>query len=115
MEVKGIVKLVGETQHVSDKFKKRDIVVTTQETYPQHISIQFVQDKVSALDGIIEGEEVEVGINLKGRSWRSPQGEEKFFNTIQGWRIDVVNNSTTPQPTAAPAPAAASDVDELPF
>ena len=114
MEVKGIVKLVGETQHVSDKFKKRDIVVTTQEQYPQHISIQFVQDKVSVLDGIIEGEEVEVGINLKGREWTSPQGEIKFFNTILGWRIDVVNASTTPQPRPAPAPAAASD-DDLPF
>lgn len=113
MEVKGIVKLVGETEEVSAKFKKRDIVVTTQDQYPQHISIQFVQDAVNKLDGISEGEEVEVGINLKGRLWTSPQGEEKYFNTIQGWRIDVVNTSTTPAPTPAPAPESAEDT--LPF
>ena len=113
MEVKGIVKLVGKTEEVSAKFKKRDIVVTTQEQYPQHISIQFVQAKVSLLDNIIEGEEVEVGINLLGREWQSPSGEYKYFNTIQGWRIDVVNASTTPEPTSAPAPDQAEDT--LPF
>lgn len=109
MEVKGIVKLVVETEHVSDKFKKRDLVVTTQEQYPQHILIQFVQDAVSKLDGIIEGQEVEVGVNLKGRQWQSPQGEVRYFNTIQGWRIDVVNNQ--PDATAAPE----TTEDEPPF
>lgn len=111
MEVKGIVKLVGDTEEVSAKFKKRDIVVTMEGQYPQHISIQFVQGAVSKLDGISEGEEVEVGINLRGREWQSPSGEYKYFNTIQGWRIDVVNNSTTPDPTPSPAPAE----DDLPF
>jgi hypothetical protein len=33
------------------------------------------------------GDEVEVGINLRGREWTSPQGEVKYFNTIQGWKI----------------------------
>jgi len=46
MEVQGKVKLVGVTETVGNNgFRKRDIVVTTDEQYPQHISIQFVQDK----------------------------------------------------------------------
>jgi hypothetical protein len=88
MEVNGVIKLIGKTEEVGASFKKRDIVVTTEEQYPQDISIQFVQDKCSLLDKFKVGESVSIGINLRGREWTSPQGEVKYFNTIQGWKIN---------------------------
>lgn len=129
MEVSGIVKRVGGTQQVSASFKKREIVVTTEEQYPQHISIEFVQDKTDLLDSVQEGEKVTIGINLRGREWTSPQGEVKYFNTIQGWRIDKSNAAPAPSPAAAPAQASGTndfgtppsmtpyeeDDDDLPF
>lgn len=87
MEVKGKIKFIGSTQQVSDKFSKREIVVSTDEQYPQHISIEFNQDKCAVLDKYSIGDDVEVGINLKGREWTNPQGETKYFNSIQGWNI----------------------------
>lgn len=87
MEVKGKIKFIGATQQVSDKFSKREIVVTTDEQYPQHISIEFNQDKCAILDKYNVGENVEVGINLRGREWTDPQGLIKYFNSIQGWNI----------------------------
>jgi hypothetical protein len=87
MEVKGKIKFIGSTQQVSDKFSKREIVVSTDEQYPQHISIEFNQDKCAILDKYSVGDDVEVGINLKGREWTNPQGETKYFNSIQGWNI----------------------------
>ena len=87
MEVKGKIKFIGSTQQVSDKFSKREIVVTTDEQFPQHISIEFNQDKCAILDKYSVGDDVEVGINLKGREWTNPQGETKYFNSIQGWNI----------------------------
>jgi len=94
MEVKGKIKFIGSTQQVSDKFSKREIVVTTDEQYQQHISIEFNQDKCAILDKYSVGDDVEVGINLKGREWTNPQGEVKYFNSIQGWNIkkDAVND-----------------------
>lgn len=89
MEVKGLVKLVGATQEVSASYKKRELVVTTEEQYPQHIAIEFAQDKVSLLDNLQVGQEVNVHINLGGREWVNPQGETKYFNSIKGWKIDV--------------------------
>lgn len=93
-EVKGKIKFIGTTQQVSDKFSKREIVVTTDEQFPQHISIEFNQDKCAILDKYSVGDDVEVGINLKGREWTNPQGEVKYFNSIQGWNIkkDAVND-----------------------
>lgn len=94
-EVKGKIKFIGTTQQVSDKFSKREIVVTTDEQFPQHISIEFNQDKCAILDKYSVGDDVEVGINLKGREWTNPNtGEVKYFNSIQGWNIkkDAVND-----------------------
>ena len=106
MEVSGKVKLVNATQVVSDKFSKRTLVVITSDTYPQEIEVQFTQDKCALLDGIRPGQEVTIGVNLRGRMWTNPQGEEKYFNTIEGWKIDA--------PGQSPAPIAEPETD-LPF
>ena len=95
MEVTGHVVKVFAEQNVSDKFKKRDLIVQTDEQYPQTLSIQFVQDSCSKLDNLVEGELVKVGINLRGREWTNPQGEVKYFNTIQGWYVEVLEAGET--------------------
>ena len=120
MEVTGKIKTITETVEVgSSGFKKRDIVITTDEQYPQSISIQFVQDKCSVLDSYQVGQSVTIGINLRGREWVNPQGETVYFNTIQGWKIA---KHTVQSPTEAyeakqtPAPVASSeDNSDLPF
>jgi len=88
MEVLGRIKMVGPVQDVSPTFRKREVVVTTEEQYPQHIMIEFTQDKCDLLNQFQIGEQVRVGINLRGREWTNPQGETRYFNSIQGWRID---------------------------
>lgn len=88
MEVIGKIKVINAEQQVSATFRKRELVVTTEEQYPQFISINFVQDKCDLLNAYKVGEAVKVAINLRGREWVSPQGETKYFNDIQGWRIE---------------------------
>ncbi|WP_432672107.1 DUF3127 domain-containing protein [Flavobacterium sp. SM2513] len=125
MEVTGRVKMIEQTKEVgSSGFRKRDVVVTTDEQYPQHISVQFVQDKCDLLDAYKVGDNVKVDINLRGREWTNPQGETVYFNTIQGWRIGKVQ-SDAPAAGAPPVPAAQAfepsatfkeeDHDDLPF
>ena len=126
MEVQGKVKFVGPTETVGNNgFRKRDIIVTTEEQYPQHMSVQFVQDKCDLLDAYQPGQEVKIGINLRGREWVSPQGETKYFNTIQGWRIENLQpaaSSASAPPPMPPAEAfepatkiSADQEDDLPF
>lgn len=92
MDIQGRVKLIGYTQDISASFRKREVVITTDEQYPQHILIEFTQDKVSLLDGVNVGEFVKIDINIRGREWQSPQGEMRYFNTIQGWRLTKATN-----------------------
>ena len=125
MEVTGKVKMIDQTKEVgSGGFKKRDIVVTTDEQYPQHILVQFVQDKCDLLNTFQVGEAVKIDINLRGREWINPQGEAVYFNTIQGWRIakaqvEATSSQTPPMPVAAAFPPATSlneeEPDDLPF
>ena len=88
MEVTGKVKVVNPEQQVSAAFKKRELVVTTDEQYPQHILIEFTQDKCDLLNNLQVGQQVNVSINLRGREWVNPQGETKYFNSVQGWKVD---------------------------
>lgn len=87
-EFKGIVKVKNETVIVSEKFSKRSFVVSTEsEQYKQHILFELTQTRCDLLDPINIGDEVLVKFNLKGREWSSPQGEVKYFNTLDAWAI----------------------------
>ena len=121
----GAIKMIADTNQVSEKFSKRDFVVTDNSSmYPQDILFQITQDKCSVLDAYSAGDQVEVSFNLRGREWTSPQGEVKYFNTLEAWRIDrssVVGTptpmSSTPEPLTQADPLAEveDDDDSLPF
>jgi hypothetical protein len=96
MEVVGKIKVVGNTIQVSEKFSKRELVVTTDEQYPQHILVEFAQDKCDLLNGYSVGQAVKVSINLRGREWQNPTGETKYFNSIQGWRVELFKDPSQP-------------------
>ncbi len=89
MDISGKLKLINETkEYGTNGFRKREVVVTTEEQYPQDLLIEFIQDKCDILNSFNVGENVKIDINLRGREWESPQGEIKYFNSIQGWRIE---------------------------
>jgi hypothetical protein len=107
MEIQGKIKLIGETQSIgSNGFRKRELVLTTDEQYPQHIMVEFIQDKTDLLNNYQVGQQIKVGINLRGREWINPQGEAKYFNSIQGWRIENLQQAA-PASAAPVAPAQA--------
>jgi hypothetical protein len=104
MEVSGKIKMLGESKNVgSGSFLKRELVVTTDEQYPQHILVEFVQDKCDLLNNYQVGDAVKVSINLRGREWVDPQGVTKYFNAIQGWRVEKLGAAAPAQATPMPA------------
>ena len=126
MEVTGKIKLIGEEQTFgSNGFRKRELVVTTEEQYPQSILVEFVQDKCDLLNSYQVGQNVKVSINLRGREWVNPQGETKYFNSIQGWRIENLQAAVPQGQGMPPVPPAEAfepatglneeDHDDLPF
>ncbi len=125
MEVQGRIKMIDETKtYGNNGFRKREVVVTTEEQYPQHILVEFVQDKCDLLNNYSVGQMVKISINLRGREWVNPQGETKYFNSIQGWRIENLQTEadTDNMPPVPPMEAFEpaddlneEDHDDLPF
>ncbi len=120
MDITGKIKVIGDTQQVSEKFRKRDIVVTDESSqYPQHILFQLTQDRVVLLDDCQVGDEVKVHFNLRGREWTDPKGEVKYFNSLEAWRVEkvkwdrVVAKSESEKKPASEHPSQVED--DLPF
>tara|TARA_X000000368_G_C22619772_1_gene531756 strand:+ start:23 stop:394 length:372 start_codon:yes stop_codon:yes gene_type:complete len=123
MNISGKVKLINETkEYGSNGFRKREIVLTTQEQYPQNILVEFIQDRTNLLDAFNIGDLVKVDINLRGREWTNDKGEIKYFNSIQGWRIekaeDDFESQLPPLPTKEDlniSESSENEPDDLPF
>lgn len=124
--INGTVKLVGKTQQISEKFSKRELVITEQTgNYPEHIPFEFVQDKTGLLDNFAPGDQVAVTAYVSGREWTGKDGVTKHFLSLKGDRIEKVGaaapaaprasgNAAPPPPTMADMPAAEGE-DDLPF
>jgi len=119
MEITGKIKVLNETQAIGNNgFQKREVVISTEEQYPQHILVEFIQDKCDLLNGFVIGQDVKININLRGREWINPEGIPKYFNAIQGWRIELLNNKESAPinlPKAEPASFIEEDDNDLPF
>ena len=87
MDIKGAVIKIFPKVDVSAKFAKREFVIATKDKYSQQIMLQVTQERCELLDNIAEGEEVQAFINIRGRAWTNPQGEVKYFNTLEAWKI----------------------------
>jgi len=102
MTLKGTIKLIRPIQQISATFSKREFVIETQENYPQTIQLELHADRVDIIDSFTEGQEVECHINIRGKMWTSPQGEDKYFNTLVCWKI-TASSSESLAPIIPPA------------
>jgi hypothetical protein len=117
-KLQGTIKVIKDTQEVSPKFSKREMVLTTpHEKYPQDIMLELQQDHTPMLDGFMEGQEVEVSFDIRGRLWTSPQGEDKYFNTLKAFRVEAIGAAPAkPKPVKVVAEVTTeAEDDDLPF
>lgn len=125
VSINGTVKVVGKTQQISEKFSKRELVITESGgQYPQHIPVEFTQDKTVLLDPIAPGEEVTVTCYVNGREWTGKDGVTKYFLSLKGDRIEKAGGAAPQSRSAghaAPPPPSMADMppaegeDDLPF
>ena len=116
----GFLKVKGNEQKVSDRFRKREFVLTDNAvSYPQTIQFQLTQDRTSLLDSANVGDEITVHFQLKGREWKNPQGEIKFFNSLDVFKIEKSRSNSSAENVSEPSFTNETLVptpdDDLPF
>lgn len=126
MELIGTIERILNKEQISDTFVKRNLVLKTNEAYPQKILIEFTQEKIALLDLYKEGTEVKVSINIRGREWQDREGNTRYYNSINGWKIEPLsqNNSNSGNQSSYSNYSASGnsknnkddfDTDDLPF
>jgi single-strand DNA-binding protein len=118
----GIVKEIFDTQEFKNNFKKREIVVLSDETYPKPIKFEFSDENgINKLDEISEGEHVRVAFELSGNEYQG-----KYYNNNKGIAIvtldeekkfaqDQAKEAKSSSKTTKNDVVADDDSDDLPF
>ena len=120
MEIKGKIIELHDTVQVTDSFQKREFIVEYVENpnFPEYLKFELIQDRCALLDPFKVDDEVTVQFNLKGRKWTDKQGETRYFNSLQAWRLEAAGGGGEEAPPADSAPDWIGNDDEtdvLPF
>lgn len=112
-----------DTVVISDRFKKRELVIEIKESTPngfeyvETIKFQLTQDKCDSLDSFNVGDDITIQFNIKGKRWEK-DGKVNYFNNLDAWRIEKQGNTqSAPPPSTASdiSPAELDETDDLPF
>jgi hypothetical protein len=97
IEATGKLHTIFETKQVSERFTKREFVVELLDNpkYPQAVLFQLTGDRCAQLDRFQVGDEVRIDFSLRGREWRSPSGELKYFNSLDVWKVEPARAAAT--------------------
>jgi hypothetical protein len=101
LQFKGVIEWIG-SETDNGKIKKKEFVVKTDESYPQMVKCELINDKISLLSSYVKGDAVEVSFNLRGREWQG-----KYFTSIQAWKIagaELVNLKEDAKPDGLDLP-----------
>ena len=129
IEATGKLHTIFDTKQVSERFSKREFVVELNDNpkYPQVVLFQLTGERVSQLDGLSVGDQVRIEFSLRGREWRSPSGELKYFNSLDVWKIEAArsgrrasNGNGDPRDTEIPprideSQFGRTETDDIPF
>ncbi len=118
MEISGKLHVINEAQQVTERFRKREFVLELSENtrFPQFVIFQLTGDRCGRIDDFEVGNEVRVEFSLRGREWKSPRGEVKYFNSLDVWNIERADGaqSRDDEPPFSQEPPAETD-DEIAF
>ena len=90
--IEGKVVVVTETTQITEKFAKREIVIETDDKYPQQVMLEFSQDKCQLLDECKVGDQVQIGFNIRGREWNGKYIKIDKSNETKIEPLHEINN-----------------------
>jgi len=89
LETTGRIHAIFDAKQVTERFRKRELVLELADgRRPQYVQFELTGDRCDRLDAFRIGDEVRVEFSLRGREWRSPKGEVRYFNSLDVWTIE---------------------------
>lgn len=104
----GEIKLINKTQTWDSGFKKREIIVTSNDMFPQDIKFEFIKDDVEMLDDFKKGQKVVIDFNLRGNEYQG-----KYYTNLNATGISKLSKSNKKDEMPDLSPS--GDEDDMPF
>jgi hypothetical protein len=98
VKINGIVKAVGpEEEFGSEGFRKRTVLLECFDgangEYVTIVPLEFTGDKAREAGELNIQDQVTVDINIRSREWTSPQGDVRYFVSLNAWRFDRIGGT----------------------
>ena len=92
-KIQQILKPESGVSRAGNEWKKQEFIIETDEQFPKKVCFTLFGDKISLLEGLTSGQEVEVSFNIESREYNG-----KWFHNINAWKIDTAPNENIPEP-----------------
>lgn len=114
-EIQGRLHAIMDTNQVTERFRKREFVLELADNpqYPQFVMFQLTGNRCESIESFKVGDEVKVDFSLRGREWKSPQGEIRYFNSLDVWSVDHASGPAGDEPPLPDGPP--PGFDDVPF
>ena len=108
-----VLEVESGTSKAGKEWKKQSFVIDTGAQFNPEVCFSlFGEDKITMLQDINPGEEIEVSFNLSSREYNG-----RYYHNIDAWRINKAAAAVVAEPTnESPFPSeTAEEEDDLPF
>ena len=102
-----ILTVESGVSRTGNSWKKQEFVIETQDQFPKKVCFSLFNDKVSLLNGITDGEELEISFDIESREFNN-----KWYHNVNAWKIDRVGQKPV---NDTPPPFTKDDVPPEPF
>jgi hypothetical protein len=90
VKVSGVIDDLGQTQQITDKMRKRDIVVKTTGQYPDYIKCEAVNDRIAPTEVLRVGDYVTINAAIGGRKAISKTtGQTMYFTSVKVLSVET--------------------------
>jgi single-strand DNA-binding protein len=107
-EIIGKIKQIGETQTFNKGFTKRELVIITEDKFPQDIAIDATQEKIELLSAFQVGERVKVSFDIRGREYNG-----RHFVNLTLWKIQKAAKAGDDNDATGYMPEDTTDYSEI--
>lgn len=117
-QLQQILPVQSGTSKAGKEWSKQEFIIETQDQFPKKICFTLFGDKISILNGISVGDNIEVSFNVESREYNG-----RWFHNINAWKVipagapenSAPGFSTNDIPPPPAESAGEAPVDDLPF
>jgi len=94
------------------QWKKQDIIVETEATYPKKICVSVWGDKIDA-GQLLPGNQLKIDFDIESREYNG-----RWYTDVKAWKIELAGTvapSSSEKAVTSASPMNSNDDDDLPF